>query len=78
MYPLSLTDGRKLRLLQAHDPLKQWWAIDELRFCAKCEHLFMGRDIRFFEDDNLVVHFRCPTVGCEGRFAEWQYPQLHL
>ena len=78
MYTLPLTDGRKLRLFQTRDPLKQWWSLDEMRFCRKCEHLFIGREIKVFEDDNSVIHFRCPTHGCEGQFHDWEYPQLHL
>jgi hypothetical protein len=76
--PLFTTFGRKLKLLQAHDPLKQWWSLDEMRFCARCQHLFLGRDIKFFEDESQVVRFRCPTFDCEGGFEDWQYPQLHL
>lgn len=78
LYPLVTTQGRKLKLLQAHDPLKQWWSLGEMRFCAKCGHLFIGREIKFFEDEDMAVHFRCPTLHCEGGFADWQYPELHL
>jgi hypothetical protein len=78
MHMVLLTNGRKLKLFQAHDPLKQWWSLDELRYCAKCEHLFIGREIKVFEDDNLVYHFRCPTPGCDAGFEDWQYPDLHL
>lgn len=75
---MLLTDARKLRLFQISDPLKQWWSLGETRFCARCEHLFVGRDIKVFEDAEGVVHFRCPTWRCEGGFADWEYPQLHL
>ena len=78
MHLLSLTKGRKLKLFQAHDPFKQWWSVDELRFCVKCEHLFIGREIKIYEDDNMVFHFRCPTHNCEGGFEDWHYPELHL
>ena len=75
---LPLTDGRKLRLFQEHDPLKTWWTLDELRFCACCEHLIVGRDIKIDQDEDMVFHFHCPTFGCEGGFTDWQYPELHL
>lgn len=75
---LPLTEGRKLRLFQMSDPYKQWWSLGETRFCARCEHLFIGRDIKVFEDETGVVFFRCPTLRCEGGFADWEYPQLHL
>jgi len=78
LQPLLVTDGRKLRLLQTYDPFKQWWTLDEMRFCTACDHLFLGRDVRLHEDENGVVYFRCPSFGCDGEFAEWQYPQLHL
>jgi len=78
MHLLSLTKGRKLKLFQAYDPFKQWWSVDELRFCAKCEHLFIGREIKIYEDDNMIFHFRCPTLNCDGGFEDWQYPELHL
>ncbi len=78
LHPLFTTLGRKLRLLQTHDPLKQWWSLDEMRFCAKCQHVFLGRDIRFMEDEFQAVHFRCPTYDCNGGFEDWEYPRLHL
>jgi len=78
LHPLFTTFGRKLKLLQAYDPFKQWWSLDEMRFCARCQHLFLGRDIKFLEDDCQVVHFRCPTFDCHGGFEDWQYPRLHL
>src|SRR5215210_9079935 len=74
MYSLPLTPGRKLKLFQKHDPHKQWWSLDEMRFCAKCGHLFIGRDIQVFEDEKSVIHFQCPTHGCDSGFADWQYP----
>jgi len=78
--PMALpqTDGRKLRLFRASDPFKRWWSLDEMRFCAKCEHLFIGRDIKLIEDENEVIHFQCPTYGCDGNWADWEYPELHL
>lgn len=78
MSPLPQTAGRKLKLFQASDPLKQWWSLDEQRFCAKCEHLFIGREIKVLEDADGKIHFRCPTLGCDGGWVDWQYPQLHL
>ncbi|RYD40461.1 MAG: hypothetical protein EOP83_35240 [Verrucomicrobiaceae bacterium] len=78
LYPVALTPGRKLRLFQTHDHEKQWWNLDEMRFCAKCEHLFVGRDIKVLEDDRQEIHFRCPTQGCDGSWPDWQYPALHL
>ena len=78
MTALSLTAGRKLKLFRASDPYKDWWSLEELRFCAKCEHLFVGREIKVFEDSGGGVHFQCPTHNCVSGFADWEYPQLHL
>ncbi len=75
---LLLTPGRKLRLFRENDSHKQWWTLDETRFCKKCEHLFIGRDIKVFEDEKEQIHFRCPTHGCPAGFEDWEYPQLHL
>ena len=75
---LPQTSGRKLKLFQASDPFKQWWSLDETRFCAKCEHLFIGREIQLSEDAKGVIHFHCPTPRCDGGWADWQYPELHL
>ncbi len=75
---VAMTAGRKLRLFQVSDPYKQWWSLEETRFCACCEHLIIGRDIRVLEDETGSIHFRCPTFRCRGGFAEWEYPQLHL
>ncbi len=75
---LPLTAGRKLRLFQANDPGKPWCSLEETRFCARCEHLFIARQIKVFEDENGRIRFQCPTEGCPGGFADWEYPQLHL
>jgi hypothetical protein len=24
------------------------------------------------------LHFHCPTFGCKGHWADWEYPELHL
>jgi len=72
------TPGRKLKLFQATDPYKQWWSLDEMRFCAKCEHLFIGGDIKLTEDEDGNIHFRCPTLDCQGTWIDWEYPELHL
>jgi len=76
--PLPQTAGRKLKLFQKTDPHKQWWTLDEQRFCAKCEHLFTGHDIQLTEDAEGIIHFHCPTLDCDGTWADWQYPDLHL
>jgi len=65
-------------MLQTADPFKQWWSLSETRFCRVCEHLFIGRDIRFSGEDDFATHFGCPTPGCKGGFADWEYPRLHL
>jgi hypothetical protein len=75
---LPLTDGRKLQLFREHDSLKQWWSLDEMRFCAECGHLFLGRDIKVYQDERAQLHFRCPSLNCTGDWEDWQYPQLHL
>ena len=75
---MLLTAGRKLELLQASDPYKQLWWLDEVRFCAKCEHPFQGTNLKVYEDDAGRVHFRCPSFRCESGWEDWEYPQLHL
>ena len=78
LHRLLLSDSRKLRYLQNADPAKQWWSINETRFCRLCEHLFIGRDIRFWGEDDFPSLFTCPTHDCPGSFEDWEYPQLHL
>lgn len=78
MSPMVITPGRKLALFQRSDPHKHWWSLDEARHCAKCGHLFLGRDIRVLEDKDGAPHFRCPTLNCDGTWEDWEYPELHL
>ena len=78
MSSLPQTPGRKLKLFQQSDPFKEWWSLGELRFCAKCGHLFTGHDIRISEDKDETIHFHCPTYRCSGQWKDWEYPQLHL
>jgi hypothetical protein len=75
---LPETEGRKLKLFQAADPLKHWWSLGEMRFCAKCEHLFTGHDIRVTIGPDEQLEFHCPTPDCPGHWEDWQYPNLHL
>jgi len=75
---LPQTPGRKLQLFDASDPLKDWWSLGEMRFCARCEHLFTGHEIRLAEDADETIRFHCPTPDCSGQWEDWQYPQLHL
>ena len=78
--PMSLpeTQGRKLLLFQQSDPFKEWRSLSEMRRCAKCGHLFTGCDIQVDEEEDGTIRFRCPTVDCEGSWADWEYHQLHL
>jgi hypothetical protein len=76
--PFYTTPGRRLKIVKAHDPFKQWWSLDELRFCKKCEHLFIGREIQIFVDQEENYHFHCPTRDCESSWEHWEYPELHL
>ena len=76
--PLPETLGRKLLLFQQSDPLKHWWSLGEMRMCKRCEALFTGNDIKLSEDQDEVVHFHCPTAGCQGTWEDWEYPELHL
>jgi hypothetical protein len=78
MISLPETAGRKLRLFQISDPLKHWWSLGEMRFCAKCEHLFTGHDIRISLNKNDEAQFHCPTQNCPGQWKDWEYPNLHL
>lgn len=75
---LPQTDGRKLRLFQASDPLKTWWSLDKMRICAKCERLFLGREIKISEDEFAHVAFHRPGFQCSGSWEDWNYPELHL
>jgi hypothetical protein len=45
-----------------------------MRFCAKCEHLFIGGDIKLTEDEDGNIHFHCPTLDCQGTWIDWEYP----
>ena len=80
MFPYVTTPGRKLKIIQAHDPYKQWWSLDETRFCKKCEHLFIGRDLRILvaDENDAQYYFHCPTPECESSWEHWEYPELHL
>jgi hypothetical protein len=78
MQLFPLTQGRKLQLFRENDPFKQWWSINEMRFCAKCGHLFLGRDIKVLQDENFAWYFQCPTFNCDSSWEDWQYPELHL
>ena len=60
---MLLTAGRKLKLFQASDPYKQWWTLDEVRFCSKCERPFLGSDIKVYEDERGQGSLPLPDVS---------------
>jgi len=63
MSALPQSPGRKLKLFQQRDPLKEWWSLGETRYCAKCGRLFTGHDIGISEDKDEVPAFPLPDFS---------------
>lgn len=60
----------RLSLLQQHDPLREWHAVNEVRTCICCGRKLTGRTIRIHFDKKRTW-FRCPTTNCSGSLADF-------
>jgi hypothetical protein len=63
----------KLAILQASDPRRKWYSLDDHRVCVLCDRTISGRQITVNAEPagNYSVH--CPTEGCPSVPSDWFY-----
>ena len=62
---------KKLRALQANDPFRKWYSLDDQRLCILCEKVITGRMIDVRQDSKGNYWLNCPTPGCAGSPRDW-------
>jgi hypothetical protein len=68
-----LPPEEKLALLQAADPRRRWYSLDDQRVCVLCDRTITGRQIEIVHDGAGGCSFHCPTEGCPALPSDWFY-----
>jgi hypothetical protein len=45
VFPIELSEGEKLEILQRLDQFRLWYSLDEKRYCLVCGNIITGREI---------------------------------
>jgi hypothetical protein len=68
-----LLPEEKLAILQAADPRRKWYSLDDQRVCVLCDRAITGRQIEITCDSTGAFSLRCPTPGCQSVPSDWFY-----
>jgi hypothetical protein len=73
---IELCDAEKLNVLRRLDQFRQWYSLDEKRYCLVCGEIITGREIRVIESTRGDAPLRviCPTEHCDAMPMEWVPP----
>jgi hypothetical protein len=63
----------KLAALQATDPRRKWYSLDDERICVLCDRAITGRQIVVISASGGGYSLRCPTEGCPSLPSDWFY-----
>jgi hypothetical protein len=66
----SLGLDERLKLLRAHDHLRTWTSLNDVRTCICCGRKLTGRRLQIWACAGEFV-FRCPTPDCAGELADF-------
>ena len=69
----SVRLDEKLSALQAIDPLRRWYSLDDWRVCILCDKTITGRMIDVCKDRHGTYEVHCPTPGCPATARDWFY-----
>jgi len=68
-----LLPEERLAILQAADPRRKWYSLDDQRVCVLCGRAITGRQIEITRDSTDGYSLRCPTEGCRSLPNDWFY-----
>jgi hypothetical protein len=76
LFPIDLSAGDKLQVLQRLDHFRKWHSLDEQRYCLSCSKIITGRDIYVVGGTRGTGPLRlvCPTRGCHAIPMDWVLP----
>ena len=74
--PIKLSDEEKLETLQRLDQFRQWYSLDEKRYCLVCGKIITGRQIQVIggRRGNGPLRIICPTEHCNAIPMDWVRP----
>jgi hypothetical protein len=74
--PIKLSDEEKLEVLQRLDQFRQWYSLDEKRYCLVCGKIITGREIQVIGGTrgNGPLRIVCPTEQCNAIPMDWVRP----
>lgn len=70
---LNLHPEDKLDILQAADPRRKWYSLDDQRVCVLCDRTISGRQISVTREPGGTYSVHCPTDGCPSLPSDWFY-----
>jgi hypothetical protein len=68
-----LLPEEKLAILQATDPRRKWYSLDDQRVCVLCGRTITGREVEITRDSGGGCSLKCPTRGCSSLPNDWFY-----
>jgi hypothetical protein len=68
-----LLPEEKLAILQAADPRRKWYSLDDQRVCVLCGRTITGRQIEVTRDSRGGYSLNCSTEGCSSLPNDWFY-----
>jgi len=71
-----LSDEEKLDVLGRLDYFRQWYSLDQKRYCLVCGEMITGREIQMIQSAHgkAPLSMVCPTKHCDARPMEWVLP----
>ena len=70
---MHLIPEEKLAILQAGDPRRKWYSLDDQRVCVLCGRAITGRQVEIKLDSAGAYSLHCPTSGCPSMPNDWFY-----
>src|SRR4029077_10803381 len=76
----TLSDADKLAELRRHDQFREWYSLDDKRFCLVCGKIINGRQIQIAggTQGNGPLRLSCPTERCNSIPMDWLLPTDEL
>ena len=76
VFPIKLSDEEKLETLQRLDQFRQWYSLNEKRYCLICSRIITGREIQVIAGTrgNGLRRIICPTERCTAMPIDWVQP----
>lgn len=74
------SDDEKIEALRRLDQFRQWYSLDDKRYCLVCGKIITGRQIQLAGGTrgNGSLRVSCPTDGCNSIAMDWVLPTSEI